>query len=110
MKHTDEMTERAAKVLMAETDCPPDEAGPLAFEVLKAALAGVPDAYDLKLAFEQQEQVAHEHLQSNLHTEGLWRSAEAKLAKIRDAHARYQRNDISREEFEGVIAEIAEAP
>ncbi len=35
---------------------------------------------------------------------------EEKLGKVRDAHERYQRNDLSREEFEGVIAEIAEAP
>lgn len=33
---------------------------------------------------------------------------EAQLATISDAHARYQRNDLSQEEFEGTIAEIAE--
>lgn len=33
---------------------------------------------------------------------------EAKLSRIGNAHARYQRNALSQEEFEGTIAEIAE--
>lgn len=34
--------------------------------------------------------------------------AEAKLQKLRDAHARYQRDDLSQEEFEGTVAALAE--
>lgn len=129
-KSADEMVEEAAGVLyiLAGGKISREYSKTCARAMLVGALGGFPDPAvavtdderelwrmetDRADAAEKQRdewlRLADQHMEVKNEATAKVCALEARLSTIRDAHTRYQRNDLSQEEFEGTIAEIAEA-
>ncbi len=94
MRVTDAMVERACASGFLQLE----NAAYVRIEVRRILNAALAD--ESELVYARHLAVANERIAE----------LEAKLAKVRVAHARYQHRDLDREEFEGTIADVAENP